>query len=217
MGPPFSLEATMPRRERDKNLFVKFESRAVLNEIKSYGAEIRNNDGELIETIKGADRPIVDNVDYVHIEIPGDRGCIAERPVTACDKKLLATGVDLSRFQTCRARKGLDDQPMVDECDVHRFFDEYAAFKSGQEAAPDGTALKAWPGIDRASVEELAYFKVYTVEQLAGMNDSNAMPFIQLRERARDYLKKAKDGNDAGLLRRIQELEAKLAAKEKRP
>src|SRR6266850_1684447 len=143
MGPPLLSGECMPRRERDRNLFVKFE-------------------------------------------IPGDRGSIAERPVTACDKKLLATGVDFSRFQTCRARKGLDDQPMVDECDAHRFFDEYAAFKSGQEAVPDGTALKAWAGIDRASVEELAYFKVYTVEQLAGMNDSNAVPFLQLRERARD-------------------------------
>lgn len=206
----------MPRRDTDKNLFVKFETKAVLNQQKSYGEEIRDNDGKVIEVIEGAGRPMVDNIDYVHIEIPGDRGSINERPVAACDKRLLAAGIDLAKFPVCRARKGFDDKPMIDECDVHRFFDEYVAFKAGKEEVPEGTALRMWAGIDRASVEELAFFKVYTVEQLASMNDSHAVPFLQLRERARQFLEKQKQSDDSTLRKRVAELEKLLAAKQER-
>lgn len=182
----------MPRREQDAALYVKFSRRSVLNEAKSYGAKILDNNNNVVEEIKGAGRPIHDNIDYVHIEIPGDRANIIDCPVRVCDKALLEPGTKLT--PNCRARKGADDKPMLEECDAHRFLEEFTAFKSGQEHHETGTDLKGWPGIDPASVEDLAYFKVHTVEQLAALNDSNAGQFHTLRQRARDYLDEAKKG-----------------------
>lgn len=176
----------MPRRQCDSALFVKFSRRSILNEAKSYGHTWLDNENRPHEVIRGAGRPIHDNVDYIHIEIPGDRENVVERPVTCCDPKVLAG--DSRPSLGCRARKGLDDKPMLEECDVHRFFDEFTAFKEGQEDQQEGTDLKGWSGIDPASVEELAFFKVYTVEQLAAMNDSLVGRYLALRTRARDYL-----------------------------
>lgn len=182
----------MPRRPQDANLFIKFSRRSVLNQAKSYGEKILDNNNNVVEEIVGAGRPIHDNVDYVHIEIPGDRDTINDRPVQCCDKRLLQKGAQLT--PVCRARLGPDDKPMLEECDVHRFLEEFIAFKSGQEEQQIGQDLKGWPGIDPASVEDLAYFKVHTVEQLAAMNDSNVGQFHTLRQRARDYLDEAKKG-----------------------
>jgi hypothetical protein len=180
----------MPRRASDSALFVKFSTQSILNKAKSYGEKILDNDNKLHEEIIGAGHPVHDNVDYVLIQIPGDRDNIIERPVTACDKKLLEPGTKL--FRDCHARKNLDDRPMLEECDVHRFFDEYEAFRSGKEEQATGTNLREWPGMDRASADDLAYFRVYTVEQLAELNDSKAAKFFALRQRARDYLDAAK-------------------------
>lgn len=182
----------MPRRQSDTALFVQFTRRGILNEEKSYGFTHLDNDNKVHEVIEGANRPVHENVDYIHIEIPGDRENIVERPVTCCDPKVLSG--ENKPSLNCRARKGLDDRPMLEECDVHRFFDEYCAFKEGQADQQTGTDLKGWPGIDPASVEDLAYHKVYTVEQLSEMNDSNLGRYLQLRTRARDYLAKAKAG-----------------------
>jgi len=189
----------MPRRPQDAKLYVRFSTREVLNEAKSYGAEIRDNDNNVIEIIKGAGKPVHDNVDYVNITIPGDRENIVDRPVMCCDKKLLEPGAKLTPMLACRARKGFDERPMYEECDVHRFIDEFSAFRAGQEEQTVGTDLKLWPGIDRASVADLAFHHVYTVEQLAELNDSNTGPrFLALKTRAKEYLDRAaKDANKA--------------------
>lgn len=182
----------MPRRPQDANLFVKFSRRPVLNQAKSYGEKTVDNNNNVIDEVVGVGHPVHDNVDYVYISIPGDRDNIVERPVECCDKRLRIKGAKIT--PVCRARLGPDDKPMLEECDVHRFFDEYIAFKSGQEDQQIGQDLKGWPGIDPASIEDLAYFKVHTVEQLAAMNDSNVGQFHTLRQRARDYLEEAKKG-----------------------
>lgn len=180
----------MPRRPSDSALFVKFNRRPVLNEHKSWGHVWLDNENKVAETIEGANRPIHDNVDFVHIEIPGDRENVIDRPAMCCDKKVLSGELPLT--PNCRARKGFDDKPMLEECDVHRFYDEYSAYKAGQADQQTGTDLKGWPGIDPASCEELAFYKVYTVEQLSEMNDSNVGRYLALRTRARDYLENAK-------------------------
>ena len=180
----------MPRRSQDASLHIKLTRRAVLNAAKSYGEKLLDNNNNVVEEIRGAGRPIHDNLDYISINIPGDRENVIDRQVTCCDKKLLDPGAMLT--PRCSARLGFDDKPMVEECDVHRFFDEYVAFKAGQDLHETGTDLKSWPGIDSATAEDLAYFKVHTVEQLAAMNDSNAGQFHSARQRARDYLAEAK-------------------------
>jgi hypothetical protein len=75
---------------------------------------------------------------------------------------------------------------------------EYAAFKAGIQDVPSGTPLSHWPPISKAEVEELAYFKVRTVEQLAEMTDANAQNLPgNLRRRikqAQDFLSQAATG-----------------------
>lgn len=46
----------------------------------------------------------------------------------------------------------------------------YDAFKAGDEQPENGYPLTMWPPIDKASVKNLAQFKIHTVEQLAGIN-----------------------------------------------
>lgn len=71
---------------------------------------------------------------------------------------------------------------------------QYQAFMNGVEEPVDGMPLKDWAPITRSQVMELAHFGCKTVEQLAGMADSNAQNFMAimgLRQKARDWLEEA--------------------------
>jgi hypothetical protein len=83
----------------------------------------------------------------------------------------------------------------VRPADKKQYAQQYAAWKAGDEEQLTGTPLAMWPGISRAQVEELKFFKVRTVEQLAELSDANLQnvgPLRQLRERAKDFLDAAK-------------------------
>jgi hypothetical protein len=150
------------------NLFVQFYSHPVQNEAKS--AE--------------AGRPVFEDVDYIRIQVPGDKTTRIERPVRPDDVR------------------------------AHRIAHE--AYKAGKEAPTSGTPLKEWPAATRAQVEELAYFKVYTVEHLAGLSDGNAQnlgPILALRQKARDFLEAAKATAPMASLRaELERKDAELAA-----
>lgn len=121
-------------------------------------------------------RPIFDDVEYVEILVPGDKNNIVHRPVRAEDKE--------------------------------RYARQYAAFKGGQGEKLSGTPLAEWPGISRSEVEELAYFNIRTLEQLASVGDGHLQrmgPLLALRQRARDFLEKAK--GDAPMAAMRTELE----------
>lgn len=129
-------------------------------------------------------RPIFDDVEYIRIQVPGDKTTRVERPVRPEDTQ------------------------------AHRR--AYADFKDGQDTGPSGTPLKEWPQVTRGQVEELAHFKVYTVEQLASLSDGNAQnigPIIALRQRARDFLETAKKKAPVVALRaELEKRDAELAA-----
>lgn len=75
--------------------------------------------------------------------------------------------------------------------DSHR--GAWEAFQKGEEAQT-GTPLKEWPGVTRSQVDELAAFKVYTLEQLASVSDvllRNVGPLMAIRQKARDFLEAA--------------------------
>jgi hypothetical protein len=94
---------------------------------------------------------------------------------------------------------------------------EYEAFTAGQEAPLDGTALADWPQISRARVEELAFFHIRTVEQLAALGDDKlqnlGMGAREERERAKVFLDVAKNGTAplSRLLSRVEQAEADVA------
>ncbi len=124
-------------------------------------------------------RPCFDDVTWIEIVPPGDRGNAIQRPARDDDK---------ARF---RAR--------------------LAVYKADPTSGGEtGTSLKMVPFLSASQVEELAYVKCTTLEQLAGMSDANLKnigPFLKDRQAARDYLEAAK-GN-APLVQMRAELDRK--------
>jgi hypothetical protein len=55
--------------------------------------------------------------------------------------------------------------------DKKRFAQQYAAFKAGETEQVSGTPLVEAPWITRSQVEELAYVRIRTIEQLANVGD----------------------------------------------
>jgi hypothetical protein len=77
--------------------------------------------------------------------------------------------------------------------DIERFPRHYAAFKNrmNDEEYMEGTPLTEWPLLSRSSVEELGFFGIKTVEQLAAVNDANLQSnrgMAGLKQKAKDWL-----------------------------
>lgn len=82
--------------------------------------------------------------------------------------------------------------------DKLRFARQYDAFQKGKEQTA-GTPLIASGFISESQVAELNYFKIFTVEQLAGANDDVASRFLglhDLKAKAVKFLERA-NGTDA--------------------
>jgi hypothetical protein len=104
---------------------------------------------------------------------------------------------------------------------------QYRAFKEERDQqSVSGTLLSAWGGMSQAEVEELAYYRIRTVEQLAEMADS-AIAALGLhatakRQRARDYIALMKGASpilevrkeNEELKRRMQMLENAMAQRD---
>jgi hypothetical protein len=83
----------------------------------------------------------------------------------------------------------------VDNSHRERWKAEYDAFKAGREAPVSGTALEAWPILNRAQIAELKHLQIRTVEELANLSDVQVqhigMGGMRLRELAGAYLDEA--------------------------
>lgn len=118
-------------------------------------------------------RPIFKDVPFIRIHSAGDTTTIIEKPVW-----------DDARNPNSHTR---------------RFPTEWKNFLAGvvESKQSGGTPLKLMPGISQAQVRELEHFRVYTVEQLADIADAHAGKFMgiqRLKNEARAYLLRAKDG-----------------------
>lgn len=194
----------MPQRT---DLSVTFETRAVINKARSFGEKIVDNENKVVHEIKGSGVEEFDNVPYVVIGIPGDKTVEIDRPATWCGGHPKPGDAKATKGK-CRAPTDSRGNPRLEECDVHRFVDEWAAYCEGVEQVAGVPLTKL--GLDPASLKELAYFNVHSVEQLAGLTDSNAARFFHHREAAREYLDKdsAKDKQLAEMKERLAALEA---------
>jgi hypothetical protein len=67
------------------------------------------------------------------------------------------------------------------ERDHIRFPKQYLAFKAGQEQI-QGTPLTSVSWLNPAQCDELAYFRIQTVEQLASVSDVNAQRYMGLND-----------------------------------
>lgn len=199
----------MPRQKEDERLDVKFETRAVRNKARSDGEKVMDNENNVVHEIKGSGRDEFDNVPYVLIGIPGDKTAQIDRPVLWCGGVPQEASADSVKIR-CRAPQDMRGRPRLNECDVHRFPDEWQAFRAGTEQMT-GQPLSKWGEIDPASLRELSYFNVHTIEQLSQLTDSNATKFFHLRQKARDFLAAdgAKDKQIKEMQERLMALEAK--------
>jgi hypothetical protein len=81
--------------------------------------------------------------------------------------------------------------------DKARFPRHYAAFKERtSQELNQGTPLIEWPMMTKSQAEELAFFHVKTVEQLASMSDAHTSKFMglsKLKRKAQEWLATAKD------------------------
>ena len=102
-----------------------------------------------------------------------------------------------------------------------RFPKQWQAFQNGLTQTVEGTPLTECAFLARGLVDELAYFKVYTLEHLSDVNDALAskVPGLQeLKRKAKAILAKAKDEaltlkvteENAQLRQRVEGLQAEI-------
>lgn len=98
--------------------------------------------------------------------------------------------------------------------DIQRFPKQYAAFKNNQDQGTGGTPMQTVPWVTREQVEELKFFNIRTLEQLANCPDVHAQKFMGIngmRQRARDQIAAAKELQPLAALRaEVQTRESEL-------
>lgn len=106
------------------------------------------------------------------------------------------------------------------EMDKQRFPDHWKKFLARDDQdSVQGTLLEEWPGITRSQVEELKFFNIRTVEQLAQISDSNAqniMGIQMLKSKAETYLENSEKEALASDLAKKDEQIAELLARMER-
>lgn len=112
-------------------------------------------------------RPIFKDAEWIDIRVPGNRNDIVIRPVRPDD---------FTRFP--------------------RHYDAFKKRIAGDEGMV-GTPLSAWgwPSMTRARIEELKYFNVRTVENIAGMADGvgqKIMGFQAMKAAAKEFIEASK-------------------------
>ncbi len=104
----------------------------------------------------------------------------------------------------------------VREGDKQRFPRQWAAFEAGADQnIGSGMPLEKWAGVTRAQAEELKFFKIFTVEQLANVADNLVQKYMgiqALKTAAKDYLASATDGRAVVQLREQNEEQARTIA-----
>lgn len=110
-------------------------------------------------------RPIYDEKDFIRIQTPGDTRTLVVR--------------------------------IASEQDIQRFPRAWSAYQRNVEVAQEGTPLEEWNLISRSQTKELKHVGITTVEILAEVSDANIQKlgpgYMQLRQRARDFLASSAD------------------------
>jgi len=122
-------------------------------------------------------RPIFKDVPHVKIHFPGDRTKQIFRPVKFND----------------------DNQGPADPV---RFPRQWAAFKAQAEQVQDGTPIEQWGPITKSQAMEFKAMHIHTVQQLAGISDSNLtwLGARELRDKAISWLAQADGGKEVSRL-----------------
>jgi hypothetical protein len=100
------------------------------------------------------------------------------------------------------------------EQDKHRFPIHWQRFneRTGDQDLASGMPLSEWAQISRSQVEELTFYKIRTVEQLAAVADGNLqnmMGAVVLKQKAKDYLERSTSNEE--LAAQLKEAQAQIA------
>lgn len=144
----------------------------ILPAVRFYQKEVQHN----FNTEKEG-RPIYYMADFVRIEIPGNQYSIIDTFAGENHKKLYPQ--QWAHYQNQRRDMGEDDI--------------------------SGTLLRDWPILTSAQVRELKHYHFYTVDQVAQASDDQISKITMIvgmgghafREKAQNYLKRAKDSSIA--------------------
>lgn len=102
-----------------------------------------------------------------------------------------------------KASRNLVVRSPVTEYYKWRFATDYENWKKGRSAQQSGTPLTMWPAVGPAQIKELEHLNVYTIEQFAGLPDSNANTirgFYGLKAKAKEFLATAEKASANGAL-----------------
>lgn len=77
----------------------------------------------------------------------------------------------------------------VKDSDKVRWPAAWASYEAGEQSKATGYPLEQWRGVDEAMIRELNHKRIYTVEQLASVSDSN---LANIGMGARELVAKAK-------------------------
>jgi hypothetical protein len=104
------------------------------------------------------------------------------------------------------------------EMDKRRFPEHWKKYLAREEQTVSGTPLSEWGGVTRSQIEEMKFFNIHSVEQLAGMADNNTQGMrglITLKQKAAAYLEASdKNATTSALTTaksEIEELKAQMA------
>ncbi len=106
---------------------------------------------------------------------------------------------------------------------IERFPKQWEAFKASQEQTPNGTPIELWPPLDKKRVYELKANRIFTIEQIASVKDTDLQVALgldgrKLRDQAVAFLNPAASAVQVSqLLREIEDLRAKLAVQPQNP
>jgi hypothetical protein len=113
---------------------------------------------------------------------------------------------ELERVWSDQSIKALGlNEPSMKSYKYNQFVEQIDKFKRlGENMDMGGTPLKEWPRIDRGLLATLVSSHIHTVEQLAGLSDTNlaniGLGARDLREQARSFLEMAGGSKDVSQL-----------------
>lgn len=79
---------------------------------------------------------------------------------------------------------------------IERFPKQWEAFKNATAQVPDGTPIELWPPLDKRRVFELKANKIFTIEQIAAVRDTDLQAALglegrKMRDQAQAFLNPA--------------------------
>jgi len=135
---------------------------------------------------------------------------VVDKQATELEGRPIYKEVEYVKINVPGSREGVSHPAR--KRDKDRFPRHYEAFQKRVEMPVEGTPLTEWPLISRSQAEELTFFNVKTVEQMATIADSNLTTFrggTTLKRKAQEWLAQSKRHAT------VAEMETQLAARDK--